>query len=144
MAKGKRKKREDSLLESYWKYALGTMFKEVPVGECRGRMPRRPRKIDGVRLDHPVAEIKPFSGNANDFRALIAKVRKAEVVEVKFALNRGVIGQAIVGKYLLEMEYPESKASAIVVCRRRNPALQAVCKELKVKVWTPKRKFVVH
>jgi hypothetical protein len=144
VANWKPKTAEDRLLKSYWKNAGGVIYTQVPVGGCRGRMPRRPRMIDGVRLHSPTAQIKKFKGNRAEFSKLIDELNKAEVIEAKVGLNRGVIGQALVGEHLLETKYPESKADPIVVCKRRNRVLQDVCKELKIKVWTPRRKFVVQ
>lgn len=76
-----------------------------------------------------------------------------EVIEVAHtygsrahSIGRGVIGQALVGKHLLEMKYPSAKATPIVVCiggKGRDCMLEKVCKEkLGVKVWTTKGGFV--
>jgi hypothetical protein len=140
--KWKARTQEDRLLKQYWKKFGGVIFTEVSVGRCANRSPR---KIDGVRLSGTglANEIRPnTTGSHEKFKRLVTGAN-VEVIEVKPTLNRSVIGQAVVGKFLLETDH-KATATAIVVCERRNSALQKVCKDnLQVKVWTPRRGFVV-
>ncbi len=124
---------EDRLLRSYWKKVRGIIFAQVPV---------EGRRVDGVRISVSTAgEIRKF--NSSEFRRLVTD-QNVEVIEIKMSLNRGVIGQAIVGKVLLEIDYQWTKATAVVVCKEGDDFLQRACRKLGVRVWTRKhRDFVV-
>lgn len=59
-----------------------------------------------------------------------------EVIEAKRKLNRSVIGQAIVAKYLFKMEYPKARAVRPVVIYRKgegDTVLEAICEKMHVK-----------
>ena len=135
-------RKQDSLLEEYKEAVHGVIFTQVSVGEySRGKVRGEHRFIDGVRLLHTRAltdRLRKFGANKEEFKDK-AKGRKVEAIEVHEYLNRYVIGQAIVGKVMLEMDYQVYAAVPVVVCRVGDKALERVCAMLGVKVWTPKR-----
>lgn len=77
--------------------------------------------------------------NAQDFEKVVART-KVEVVEVKYSLDRVVLGQVIIGADLLEMEYMPAKINQVVVCKVGDPVLEVVCKKRGIKVWTPEKR----
>lgn len=124
---------EDRLLRSYWQKVGGIIFSQVPV---------KTRRLDGVRI--PVStngDIRKFE--RSEFDRLVAKRRRLQVIEIKRVLNRGVIGQAIVGKALLELEYKRTKVTAVVLCLDGHDFLESACQKVGVKVWTRKRRDFV-
>ena len=133
--------REDHLLEQYWRAHGGQIHVEAPVGGADARWDGRGgiRRLDGLRID------------ATDDAILLPdepRIRKAlknhngaeiEVIEVKQQLNRTVIGQTQAGRLLLCARYeldPE-QVTEVVVCVTSDPALEWVCQQLVIKVWTP-------
>ena len=128
------------MLQAYLGEVKGTIFTEVSVG--KHSTDAQTRRIDGVRVPSSASEIKPLRGGHSEFERR-AKGAIVEAIEAKGSLNRSVIGQAIVGKHLLEIEYGVAAAVPVVVCKKGDQLLQQVCARLGVKVWTPGQRFVV-
>ena len=141
---------EDRLLLKYLETVGGAAFMEVPVG--KNEPPRTQRKIDALRI--PVASGASagrwtFPRNKKqDFWALVLAASEIEVIEVKEHLGPYVIGQAYVGKLLLEGELEINTRGVnkvtgvkpVVVCRggpdgRLTDGLLAVCGALNITVW---------
>src|SRR5215213_5265353 len=93
---------EDRLLLEYWRAFGGLVFTEVPVGRDGPKAwpeGAKPRRIDGVRIpslgyERAPADIVAFSKrrDAKRFEQIVASA-EVEVVEVKRALDRVVLGQ---------------------------------------------------
>jgi hypothetical protein len=139
--------KQHSLLKKYHEAVQGLIFTEVPVGEWSGDRNARSsyRFIDGVRviLPRPIKELKKIGGNQKDFEKQ-AKGAVVEAIEVDEYLCRGVIGQAIVAKVMLEIDYGVHAAIPVVVCRYRDKSLGQACMRLGVTVWTPADGFLVR
>ena len=149
---------ELDLLKKYSKAQVGgVIFREVRVGKASNKPPcyGKERSIDGVRIPTSSSkpdEMKRFKGNEQEFEELLASAAAVEVIEVAHtygspahSIGRGVIGQALVGKYLLEMKYPTAKATPIVVCmggKGRDCMLEKVCERIGVKVWSTRGGFI--
>jgi hypothetical protein len=122
---------EDELLLKYWEEVGGLIFTEVHI---------LTRRIDGIRfLTSSERDIVSFT--PVEFLKATFNESLYEIIEVKSILNRGVIGQVIVGAVLLEMsEYKilAEKVRKVVVCGQKNIFLEEVCKKLGVIVWSPK------
>ncbi len=136
---------EDELLLGYWKMVGGAIFTEVLVGKGGTKQwpaGAKPRRIDGVRIVSHPAEMRPASitvfrrNNAGEFERLVTGA-DVEVIEVKRSLDRVVLGQAIIGADLLEMEYEPHVVTQVVVCEDTDPVLEAVCERRGIRVWTP-------
>ena len=137
---------EDELLLKYWQKANGVIFTEVLVGRGGRRQwpdSAKPRRIDGIRIVSSAykkipSDIVTFDkrANAQEFEQIITGA-KVEVIEVKYSLDRVVLGQVIVGADLLEMEYAPVKINQVVVCEVGDPVLEIVCKKRGIKIWTP-------
>ena len=126
-------KKQDSLLRKYAESVGGVVFTEIAVGE-RSRHGER-RYINGVRAVPAGAspgEVQKLHGE--EFRKLI-KGKTVEAIEVDDDLNRWVIGQAVVGKHMLEIQYEVYAAIPVVVCKVRDEPLEQACARLGVKVW---------
>ena len=137
---------EDRLLLEYWRAYGGLVFTEVPVGRDGPKdWPEgtKPRRIDGVRIALPDSEnassdIFAFSKGRDSKRfEQIVAVADIEVLEVKRALDRVVLGQVIIGADLLEIEYAPTKINQVVICEVGDPALETVCDRRGIKVWMP-------
>jgi hypothetical protein len=140
---------EDRLLLEYWRSFGGLVFAEVPVGRDGPKdWPEgaKPRRIDGVRIVSPEAEKMPseiiaFSRrrDAKRFEQAVAGAG-VEVLEVKRALDRVVLGQVIIGADLLEIVYSPTKIDQVVICEVGDPALETVCDRRGIKVWMPPKR----
>jgi len=135
-------KKQDSLLRKYAESVGGVIFTEIAVGE-RSRYSER-RYIDGVRVVAPgvsPGEVQKLHGE--EFRKLI-EGKTVEAIEVDDDLNRWVIGQAVVGKHMLEIRYGVYAAIPVVVCKVRDESREQACARLGVKVWcTRQDRFLV-
>jgi hypothetical protein len=136
----KARRPQDRLLLAYSEGVKGTVFSQVtvkPLEEARKRV------IDGVRIPSPAARITKFTQHHDDFSDCM-KGRNIEAIEVTDdCLHRWVIGQAIVAKHLLEIEYHLASVVPVVVCQEGDKLMEQVCKRLGVKVWTPRTGFLV-
>jgi hypothetical protein len=140
---------EDHLLLEYWRAFGGLVFTEVPVGRDGPKdWPEgaKPRRIDGVRIASSESKKVPsdivaFSKrrDAQRLEQTIAGV-EAEVLEIKRALDRVVLGQVIIGADLLEIEYAPTKIDQVVICEVGDPALEVVCDRRGIKVWMPPKR----
>ncbi len=130
---------EDQHLAKYWA-DKGTLFTEVPL--AAGHWPTRPwgaenseeRRLDGVLWpegpDRRIAGVR-FEKHVEDMRDA-----SVELVEVKKALNFGVIGQALVGRWLFEQQIGRPHgikvAKNTVLVRAEDPALVWAADELRL------------
>ena len=140
---------EDRLLLEYWHALGGLVFTEVPVGRDGPKYwpeGAKPRRIDGVRIASPdsgkvPSEIVAFSRkrDAKRFEQVVAGAG-VEVLEVKRALDRVVLGQVIKGTDLLEIEYAPTKIDQVVICEVGDPVLETVCDKRGIKVWMPPKR----
>jgi hypothetical protein len=122
-----------------WKYARrvgGFIYVEVPIGgrrlpgpwEKKGAVSRR---LDAVRLAN--------QGEDGVFKFDKTRMAKGfwdspEVIEVKHALNRSVIGQVLAGRLMFEACYNIHPVQSIVVCSIADPALRWVCEKSGIMV----------
>jgi len=133
---------EHELLVKYSERVGGILYMEVRVG--KHGLDTEARLIDAVRIPSGGPRQKRFqkSEDQEEFGNLISGA-EVEVVEVKRELGRGVIGQAVVAKHLLEMEYDTLMAVPVVVCGEGDALLEKVCRGMGIKVWTPTKGFIV-
>lgn len=135
---------EDKLLLNYWLKVGGVIYAEVGVGG-RGRdhtYPEgsKPRRIDGLRILSNNKQVPPdiiltSRGNKREVEKAIARARTIEVIEIKYSLDRLVIGQSIVGADLMEMEYGTRNIRQVILCEVGDPLLELVCKKRGIKVY---------
>jgi hypothetical protein len=133
---------DDDLLRKYRREVGGDIYKQVTVGEHSRES--KHRYLDGVRVIPPEASsgrLTNFRDNQEKFKGLI-KGKTVEAIEADWDLNRWVIGQAIVGKVMLEIEYGVHAAAPVVLCEEGDKSLEQACVRLGVKVWTPRHKFL--
>lgn len=141
---------EDDLLLQYWEKTGGIIFTEVLVGKGGIRKwtgDVSPRRIDGVQIIFPHKtnglpdDIVTFRKRKNfqEFQEVLNN-GQVKVIEVKYSLNRPVLGQVIAGADLMEIEYNLSNIGQIVICEVGDSALEAVCKKRNIEVWIPSKK----
>jgi len=130
------------VLLKYWEKVGGTLYEEVRVGK-RG-LGAEPRWIDAVRIPDGERRTERFERGVKEeeFKLRISGA-EVEVVEAERRLNRGVIGQAMVAKHLLEMEHDGTMAVPIIACGEGDAQLEKVCRVMGIRVWTAKHSFVV-
>ena len=139
---------EDQLLLAYWQQVGGLIFAEVTVGKGGMRQyppGAKPRRIDGVRIiSTPAAPVVPdlitFNNrlNGHEFEYLVTGA-ELEVIEVKYDLERCVIGQVMVGADLMELEYQPARVAQVIVCEEGDPVLERVCEKRAIRLWMPPR-----
>ncbi|MGO9112079.1 MAG: hypothetical protein ACLP9L_22875 [Thermoguttaceae bacterium] len=130
-------KTDDRLLTGYSRAVRGFIFSHVYVGKRSGGS--QLRELDGLRVlasTRQTGKVRKFAGSGEDFRKLL-KGKTVEVIEVDKDLNRWVIGQAVVGKHLLEIQFEVYAAIPVVVYEVDDPLLRQVCARLGVRVWSP-------
>ncbi len=133
---------DDDLLRKYRREVGGDIYTQVTVGEHSRES--KHRYLDGVRVIPPEASSGRLtkSPGREAFKELV-KNKTVEAIEADWGLNRWVIGQAIVGKVMLEIEYGVHATVPVVVCEEGDKSLEQACERLGVKVWTPRHKFLV-
>ncbi len=135
---------EENLLYKYCCKFGGVTFTEVLLKD--EKEPNKARRIDAVRFprrrDRPKPEIVSYQEKEFHDRLSRASKRKqeAQVIEVKKTLNRSVIGQVIVAKYLLLLEDKklQVRPRMVVICGSSNvKRLNDFCKKYHIRVWNP-------
>jgi hypothetical protein len=126
---------EDDLKKLYCYKHRGTSFTEVSVGIINSDKSSNDRRIDIVRIenDHYSWE-REYSKNKNYFMDTLSTNRDIELVEIKPKLNRGVIGQIIVGEYLFKRKFNVSNISKAIVYHIGDDLLEEFCKENQIKL----------
>ena len=130
---------EDVLLEQYWTKHGGRLYLEVPIGGCGspgGWLPGcTVRRLDGVRVlsSSTPESISRYAAAKAAFATDLQAV-PAELLEVKLALNRTAIGQAIAGRHMFRRQYGVTPSSTKILCRVSDSALEWVCGEEEVQV----------
>ena len=116
---------EDLLLDEHFKTHPGTAYLELKVGLSSELA--HARRIDAVLV--PGEETQVYG--PGDYRHADAveaiRQRRVHIIEAKRKLNRGVIGQVLVGKYLVERALEPSEVIMDVVCAEENPDLRQFC-----------------
>ncbi len=61
-----------------------------------------------------------------------------ELIEIKWELNRGVIGQALVAVELFKVKYQVAQVQPVILCTKVDAALKWFCDQQGIIVWSPK------
>lgn len=138
---------EDRLLHTYWSQAGGRLYLEVHIGGPGGPGNWPPsskiRRIDGVLIrgipDVPKAAV-PYAQHSQEFYEVV-EGRAVELIEVKRALGRYVIGQALAGLAMFERQYPADSVVPVILCAHGDPALEWFCEEHGIRVETAQLAF---
>jgi hypothetical protein len=106
---------EDHLLRAYFDEHPGTALLEFPVSVLND--PSRARRIDAVLIPDTSPKICPLSNYDTDKVKQAIQGKRIHVIEAKYALNRGVIGQVLVAEHLIErvMEPPDVVMDVVYV-----------------------------
>ena len=141
---------EENLLYKYCCKFGGVTFTEVLLKDEK-EPTNKARRVDAVRFprrrDRPKPEMVSYKEKEFHGRLSRASKKKQEVqdIEVKKALNRSVIGQVIVAKYLLLLEDKklQVRPRMVVICGSSNvKRLKDFCRKFHSRVWNPhKMKF---
>ena len=130
---------EDTLLEQYWRQRGGRLYVEVPIGGAggAGQWPEACtiRRLDGVlfQVGAERAGIFWYGEVKTDFEIDLRSLA-AELIEVKPALNRGAIGQAVAGRHMFKRQYGVKPGRTTILCRTTDSALEWVCGEEGIRV----------
>lgn len=116
---------EDHLLQAYFAEHSGTAFLELPVNVLSDSS--RARRIDAVLIPDASSKIYPPSEYDIDKAKEAIHGESIHVIEAKYALNRGVIGQVMVAKHLIERVMEPSEVVMDVVYVEDNADLKEFC-----------------
>jgi hypothetical protein len=127
---------ENDLLKLYCSKNHGTSFSEVSVGIRNSGKNSNDRRIDVVRIENDIdKKVCKYSTNKDLFNNLVnANKYKIELVEIKKKLNRGVIGQIIVGEYLFKKKFKINNITKAIVYHIGDSLLEEFCKENQIKL----------
>jgi hypothetical protein len=123
---------EDSLLQEHFKTHPGTAYLELKVALSSGLA--EARRIDAVLVPGEETQVYGPGDYEHEDAVEAIRQRRIHVIEAKRKLGRGVIGQVLVGRYLVERALEPSEVITDVVCAERNPDLEAFCKDEGIKV----------
>lgn len=122
------------LLEWWKEHGGGTLYREVPLAarawEHRPWGASSPRRFDGVVVSGGPADVRTGQQFRSDAQSGSLCGRTCKLIEVKSALNEGVVGQALVGRWLFEQQVagPERHGLAIeqtvVMYQHEDPAMK--------------------
>ena len=127
----------NKLLESYCGEIGGTAFAEVKIEDDPYPYPR---EIDAVRFATGTRKLKTWSREDGEFNEQLSRAKRngkvVEIIEVITPkITRGVIGQLVVGRWLLEEKCV--KVRMVLVCNRPPAALKKLLKKHEIEVWSP-------
>ena len=127
---------ENDLLKLYCSNNHGTSFREVSVGLRNSSKNSNDRRIDVVRIENDINEkVCKYSTNKDPFMDLVKTDKyNIELVEIKKKLNRGVIGQIIVGEYLFKKKFKVNNITKAIVYHIGDSLLEEFCKENQIKL----------
>jgi hypothetical protein len=116
---------EDQLLEEHFDKKNGTAYLEVPMSIATGAA--RARRIDAVLIPDGPDFVYQQGDYSLDEAAEAIRGQLVHVIEAKRTLNRGVIGQVMVAKDLIEDAMHPSEVVMSVVYARDNADLAWYC-----------------
>jgi hypothetical protein len=116
---------EDQLLQEHFTEHRGTAYLELPLSVLSDSS--RARRIDAVLIPDASSEVYPPSDYDIDKAKEAIRGKLIHVIEAKYALNRGVIGQVLVAKHLIERVMDPSEVVMDVVYVEDNADLKEFC-----------------
>lgn len=123
---------EDRLLKKHFESNPGTAYLELPVS-ISGELDRA-RRIDAVLIPGETTMVYQQGAYLSEEAAEAIAGQSVHAIEAKRALNRGVIGQVMVARHLLESTMRPLNVVMSVVCARDNTDLQIFCKDRGIEV----------
>jgi hypothetical protein len=131
---------EDKLIFNYSLKTPGNFYLEVPIGSSRGNgnWPKKSgiRRIDAINIINGNSKNKIFGQKefSYDYFQTTVSNMSVELIEAKKKLNRLIIGQVIAGYDMFEREYDAQNIEMVILCGKRDPALEWVCEKRNIKV----------
>jgi len=127
---------EDKLLAEYWNQQQASLlYREAGIGGKRSPWRESTtRRIDGVLVSpSDIREARNSKQFRRDVRAG-PNWNTAELIEVKMGLNEGVLGQALVARWMFEQQHGGAHgitvARNVVLYRHEDPAMRWVVDRL--------------
>ena len=131
----KTKLSEKDLLQLYCLKHEGTSFTEVSVGNQLIAKNSTDRRLDIVRIENEVNKChRPYGKYKKDFQDIVKDGYRIELVEIKTKLNRGVIGQILVGEYLFKKKFNVRKVSLAILYHIGDELLEMFCKDKGIRL----------
>jgi len=123
---------EDGLLEKYLDKHPGKLFKEVKVGKLEDR--KCSQRVDAILIPNKKKEV--YCEKEIDLKKIKKELeeKSIEIIEVKAKLNRAVIGQVEVAKYLADNNFNYKKATPVIICSKIQAGLKQYCNKKNIKV----------
>lgn len=127
---------EDHLLQQYWRRVGGRLYVEVAIGapDGPGGWPAGSirRRLDAIRL-LKAADSAIVRFSSREFRARVDS-SPIELIEVKPALNRSVVGQVVAGRDMFLHDYGVGVQRSVIVCGSTDGALEWVCRQHDISI----------
>jgi len=132
----KSKLSENDLLRLYCLQHEGTSFTEVSVGNQELAKNSTDRRLDIVRIENDIYKWhKQYAKSKDHFQNLVNNdMYEIELVEIKTHLNRGVIGQILVGEYLFKKKFNVKNVSLAILYHIGDGLLEMFCKEKGIRL----------
>jgi sulfur relay (sulfurtransferase) DsrC/TusE family protein len=127
---------ENDLLKLYCSEYSGTSFPEVSIGDKTifGKN-STDRRLDLVRIENDHYKwYRSYKKHKDYFQQLINSNYNIEIVEIKTKINRGVIGQIIVGEYMFKKKFNARNVSKAILYHEGDNALELFCNENNIKL----------
>jgi hypothetical protein len=118
---------EDLLLVEHFKTHPGTAYLELKVGLSSGLAGAR--RIDAVLVPEEAMQVYGPGDYEHADAVEAIRQRRIHIIEAKRKLGRGVIGQVLVGRYLVEHALEPSEIIMNAVCAEGNPDLEQFCRD---------------
>ena len=123
---------EDQLLEEHFKTHPGAVYLELRVGLSSGLTDAR--RIDAVLIPEKATQVYRPNDYSHADAVEAIRHQRIHIIEAKRKLGRGVIGQVLVGRYLVERAMEPSEIIMNIVCAEGNPDLEEFCKDEGINV----------
>lgn len=126
------------LLDWWTEHGGGTLYREVPLAakhwEHRPWGTSHERRFDGVVVLGGPVEVRSGQRFRSDALDGSLSGRTCKLIEVKAALNEGVVGQALIGRWLFDQQVSRPFGLAVeqtaVMYRHEDPAMRWVVERL--------------
>ena len=123
---------EDDLISKYHYSCYGTLYLEVPI--TLSNKIENARYVDAILINDTFFRV--YVPKTYSVESLISYIRdkKITVIEAKEKLNRNVVGQILVAKYLIEQVMSPSTIEMLIVTKLDNPDIRSFCMENGISV----------
>ena len=118
---------EDRLLKKHFEENPGMAYLELPLSITSE--PGRARRVDAVLMPGDTTQVHRQGGYSTQEAIEAIQGHSVHVIEAKRGLNRGVIGQVMVARHLIENLVNPTDIAMDVVCAKGSADLEDFCEQ---------------